>query len=225
MIRRRCSIVRESPILEPDLSLREQGFKAGVVYSCGAVIKDGELYVYYGGARFGDVRRDGEPGYVLERAQDVRSAAAYAGKKTEREGPMAGAKRSSENPILIPDASVAWEAEAAFNPSVVEGKDGKVHMLFRAAGAKQNVNGREVEISSIGHTASGSAMRFNGEHHAVHRADGGMGALRLRGSARHVVRRALLYFLYRRLGFFRGRHQSGRRGHEGFQNISRSGIS
>jgi predicted GH43/DUF377 family glycosyl hydrolase len=38
-----------TPILEPDFDYENQGFKAGVVYSCGAVIKDGELYVYYGG--------------------------------------------------------------------------------------------------------------------------------------------------------------------------------
>ncbi len=38
------------PILEPDFDYENSGFKAGVVYSCGAVIKDGELYVYYGGA-------------------------------------------------------------------------------------------------------------------------------------------------------------------------------
>jgi predicted GH43/DUF377 family glycosyl hydrolase len=39
-----------TPILEPDFDYENQGFKAGVVYSCGAVINDGELYVYYGGA-------------------------------------------------------------------------------------------------------------------------------------------------------------------------------
>ena len=39
-----------SPILEPDFDYENQGFKAGVVYSCGAVINDGELYVYYGAA-------------------------------------------------------------------------------------------------------------------------------------------------------------------------------
>ena len=39
-----------TPILEPDVYYENQGFKAGVVYSCGAVVKDGELYVYYGGA-------------------------------------------------------------------------------------------------------------------------------------------------------------------------------
>jgi len=39
-----------TPILEPDFYYENQGFKSGVVYSCGAVVNDGELYVYYGGA-------------------------------------------------------------------------------------------------------------------------------------------------------------------------------
>lgn len=38
------------PILEPDEWYENEGFKAGVVYSCGAVVKDDLLFVYYGGA-------------------------------------------------------------------------------------------------------------------------------------------------------------------------------
>ncbi len=38
------------PVLEPDACYENEGFKAGVVYSCGAVIIDGKLFVYYGGA-------------------------------------------------------------------------------------------------------------------------------------------------------------------------------
>lgn len=38
------------PILEPDLWYENEGYKGGVVYACGAVVKDGELFVYYGGA-------------------------------------------------------------------------------------------------------------------------------------------------------------------------------
>lgn len=38
------------PILEPDEWYENEGFKWGVVYSCGAVVKDGVLLVYYGGA-------------------------------------------------------------------------------------------------------------------------------------------------------------------------------
>ena len=36
------------PILEPDMWY-ENDWKPGIVYSCGAIIKDDELYVYYGG--------------------------------------------------------------------------------------------------------------------------------------------------------------------------------
>jgi predicted GH43/DUF377 family glycosyl hydrolase len=39
-----------SPILEPDEYYENEGYKAGVIYSCGAVVKDEELFVYYGGA-------------------------------------------------------------------------------------------------------------------------------------------------------------------------------
>jgi beta-1,2-mannobiose phosphorylase / 1,2-beta-oligomannan phosphorylase len=38
------------PILEPDCWYENEGCKEGVIYSCGAVVKDGELFVYYGGA-------------------------------------------------------------------------------------------------------------------------------------------------------------------------------
>lgn len=38
------------PIIEPDQWYENKGFKAGVVYPCGAVIKDRNLFVYYGGA-------------------------------------------------------------------------------------------------------------------------------------------------------------------------------
>lgn len=40
----------DHPILEPAESYENEGAKAGVVYVCGAVIKDGTLFVYYGGA-------------------------------------------------------------------------------------------------------------------------------------------------------------------------------
>jgi len=40
----------KSPILEPDEWYENEGYKDGVIYSCGAVVKDGELFVYYGGA-------------------------------------------------------------------------------------------------------------------------------------------------------------------------------
>lgn len=38
------------PILEPDAWYENEGFKSGVVYACGAVVRGDTLYVYYGGA-------------------------------------------------------------------------------------------------------------------------------------------------------------------------------
>lgn len=38
------------PILEPTEWYENEGFKSGVAYPCGAVIKNDQLYVYYGGA-------------------------------------------------------------------------------------------------------------------------------------------------------------------------------
>lgn len=38
------------PLLEPNEDCENQGFKSGVVYSCGAVLIENTLYVYYGGA-------------------------------------------------------------------------------------------------------------------------------------------------------------------------------
>ncbi len=38
------------PILEPDECYENEGFKSGVIYSCGAVVADGQLLIYYGGA-------------------------------------------------------------------------------------------------------------------------------------------------------------------------------
>ena len=40
----------KKPILEPDELYENEGHKAGVIYSCGAVVIDGKLFVYYGGA-------------------------------------------------------------------------------------------------------------------------------------------------------------------------------
>jgi predicted GH43/DUF377 family glycosyl hydrolase len=38
------------PILEPEEQYENNGYKWGVIYSCGAIVKDGALFVYYGGA-------------------------------------------------------------------------------------------------------------------------------------------------------------------------------
>jgi len=72
---------------------------------------------------------------------------------------MLVAKRSEDNPILLPNPKVSWEAVGAYNPSVVE-FGGKVHMLYRAVSTKQKVDETELEISSIGHAISKDGIFF-----------------------------------------------------------------
>ena len=40
----------KGPVLEPDEWYENEGYKRGVIYACGAVVKEGTLFVYYGGA-------------------------------------------------------------------------------------------------------------------------------------------------------------------------------
>lgn len=46
----RILVRSHKPILEPDEWYENEGMKSGVVYSCGAIVVDEWLYVYYGGA-------------------------------------------------------------------------------------------------------------------------------------------------------------------------------
>ena len=39
-----------SPILEPTEDYENYGYKWGVVFACGAIVKDDTLFVYYGGS-------------------------------------------------------------------------------------------------------------------------------------------------------------------------------
>ena len=57
------------PVLEPEEWYENTGWKSGVVYSCGAVVKDGELYVYYGGADSVVCVAVGEPRSLFGRAR------------------------------------------------------------------------------------------------------------------------------------------------------------
>jgi beta-1,2-mannobiose phosphorylase / 1,2-beta-oligomannan phosphorylase len=72
---------------------------------------------------------------------------------------MLAIRRSLENPILLPKREHSWEAEAAFNPSVAQAKDG-VHIVYRAVSATQELHGVNLEVSSIGHAVGRDGIHF-----------------------------------------------------------------
>lgn len=72
---------------------------------------------------------------------------------------MVLAQRYKNNPILKPNESVSWESDSVFNaaPTI---KDGKFHILYRAISETQNIDGVELKLSTIGHSASKSGVKY-----------------------------------------------------------------
>src|SRR3990167_2273861 len=72
---------------------------------------------------------------------------------------MVKALRSKENPILHPDSRNAWEAEAAFNGSVIR-ENSTYTMLYRAISIEQLTSGVRIKQSTIGKCISGDGIHF-----------------------------------------------------------------
>lgn len=69
-------------------------------------------------------------------------------------------KRSFENPILVPESDLPWEAEGAFNGSALREK-GKTHLFYRAQSLPLlHEDGPWLSLSSIGHVESSDGIHF-----------------------------------------------------------------
>jgi beta-1,2-mannobiose phosphorylase / 1,2-beta-oligomannan phosphorylase len=72
---------------------------------------------------------------------------------------MVTTKRSKDNPLFFPTKDNSWEAEAAFNGSVV--KEGSTYtMLYRALSVDQLHLDKRLKLSSIGAAESGDGVHF-----------------------------------------------------------------
>lgn len=72
-------------------------------------------------------------------------------------------ERSFENPVLVPESDLPWEAEGAFNGCAVREK-GRIHLLYRAQSLPMlHDDGPWLSMSSIGHTESDDGIHF--KHH------------------------------------------------------------
>jgi len=75
-------------------------------------------------------------------------------------------KRSNKNPILRPDETKQWEAEATFNgcPSVA---NGTIHFVYRAVSEPEVYKGKEMRISSIGYAQSADGVKFKNRRQLI----------------------------------------------------------
>ena len=68
-------------------------------------------------------------------------------------------RRSEDNPVLLPNKETDWEAEATFNGCpIIHSK--RIHFFYRAVSSRQNVQGIEMNLSTIGHALSTDGIHF-----------------------------------------------------------------
>jgi predicted GH43/DUF377 family glycosyl hydrolase len=72
---------------------------------------------------------------------------------------MVDMRRSIENPILIPYSENTWEADGAFNGCPAR-DGGKVHFVYRAVSAPQQIAGNELPLSTVGYAFSNDGIHF-----------------------------------------------------------------
>jgi beta-1,2-mannobiose phosphorylase / 1,2-beta-oligomannan phosphorylase len=70
--------------------------------------------------------------------------------------------RIPENPILSPDPLHPWEHDGAFNGCVVFA-EGMYHMVYRALSEETQLNGVQLQVSTVGYAKSTDGIHF-GEH-------------------------------------------------------------
>lgn len=127
------------PILAPRESYELLGHVPDIVFPSGAVLEKDTLLFYYGAA-------------------DTTICLAHVN-LTDLLGSMRNEttskwrfKRSSKNPIILPDKTHPWEAQATFNPAALRIRN-KIHILYRAMSMDNT--------STIGYASSKDGISIN----------------------------------------------------------------
>lgn len=79
---------------------------------------------------------------------------------------MVDMRRSIENPILIPYSENTWEADGAFNGCPAR-DGGKVHFVYRAVSAPQQIAGNELPLSTVGYASSNDGIHFSNQRQFI----------------------------------------------------------
>ena len=128
----------EGPLLVPQEEYEEYGKVPNVVFPTGAMVKDGNLYIYYGAADTTCAVATCQLEILLEDMLETNI-------KQVRLNRFAG------NPIIKPDSRLAWQSRAVFNPAALY-ESGRVHLTYRAMS--------EDNTSVIGFASSADGYNF-----------------------------------------------------------------
>lgn len=127
------------PLLVPQEDYELYGKVPNVIFPSGAIVKNKDLYIYYGGA-------DTHLCAAKVPFKKLIDYIYHSGKK------VYDFERYSKNPILEPTTRNAWEAKAVFNPAAIN-LGGKKHILYRAM---SNEN-----VSVVGYASSKDGFKID----------------------------------------------------------------
>lgn len=116
----------QGSLLDPQAEYELRGDVPNVIFPSGGLIKDDELYVYYGAA---DTKVALATCKINKLLSDMKpkAATAIASAPVENKNLV----RFEGNPILTPIIEWNWQTRAVFNPAALY-EDGKVHLIYRA---------------------------------------------------------------------------------------------
>jgi predicted GH43/DUF377 family glycosyl hydrolase len=127
------------PILAPRESYELLGHVPDIVFPSGAVLEKDKLLIYYGAA-------DTTIGLATLNINDLLGT---INPKTSERWRF---HRYEDNPIIVPDKTHPWEAQATFNPAALRIKN-KTHLLYRALSMDNT--------SSLGYASSKDGFTFD----------------------------------------------------------------
>lgn len=113
------------PLLVPEKDYEKFGDVPNIVFPTGAVVRQDELHVYYGGADTNTCVATCNLNELLDSMSPVD------GEKKEGADEQVSMVRFEENPILSPIPGHKWEEKAVFNPAAFYDQD-KFHIVYRA---------------------------------------------------------------------------------------------
>ena len=108
----------KQPLMVPREEYEKYGRVPNIIFPTGAIVKDKELYLYYGAAdSICAVATIDFDGLISETLGTVTN--------------IVKLERFNDNPILSPKPENSWESQSTFNPGAIY-EGGKVHLVYRA---------------------------------------------------------------------------------------------
>ena len=118
----------KEPLLVPEKNYESQGNVSDIVFPSSALVKDGQLYIYYGAADTTSCMASCDLDELLKTMIIPEESGEIFFKSKTLENSF---ERYIGNPIIKPIIESPWEARATFNPAAIY-LDEKVHILYRA---------------------------------------------------------------------------------------------